>query len=154
MNSFITKRSHFAVLTTWFILVISSFVSAAEKPNIVVILADDWGVGDVKFYGGKRSKIDTPHMDQLAKQGMAFTDAHSSSAVCTPTRYSLLTGRYNWRSRLKRSVLFGFSPPLIQTERQTIASMLGKAVLKPWTGPKCYLECIFATLNKNTGKLI
>jgi arylsulfatase A-like enzyme len=127
MNSFITKRSLFAILTTWFILVISSFVTAAEKPNIVVILADDWGVGDVKFYGGKRSKIDTPHMDKLAKQGMAFTDAHSSSAVCTPTRYSLLTGRYNWRSRLKSSVLFGFSPPLIETERQTVASMLGKA---------------------------
>ncbi len=95
-----------------------------SKPNIIFILADDWGLGDVKTYGGDRCKIDTPHMDRLAAKGMKFTDAHSSSAVCTPTRYSVLTGRYNWRSRLKKGVLRGGSPPLIEDGRETVASML------------------------------
>ncbi|MDG1357537.1 MAG: arylsulfatase [Akkermansiaceae bacterium] len=97
---------------------------ASENPNIIFILADDWGLGDVKTYGGDRCKIDTPHMDRLAETGMKFTDAHSSSAVCTPTRYGVLTGRYNWRSRLKQMVLYGFSPPLIEPRRETVASML------------------------------
>jgi arylsulfatase A len=99
---------------------------AASRPNIIFILADDWGLGDVKTYGGDRCRIDTPHMDQLAAQGMKFTDAHSSSAVCTPTRYGILTGRYNWRSRLKANVLWGFSAPLIEDGRETVASMLKK----------------------------
>ena len=97
---------------------------AQDKPNIIYILADDWGLGDVKIYGRDRCKIDTPHMDRLAEQGMKFTDAHSSSSVCTPTRYSVLTGRYNWRSRMKSGVLFGFSSPLIEPGRETVASML------------------------------
>ena len=69
----------------------------AEKPNIVVILADDMGYGDVQALNPD-SKIPTPHLDSLAKEGVTFTDAHSPSAVCTPTRYGLLTGRYCWRS--------------------------------------------------------
>ena len=85
--------------------------ASSTPPNIIFILADDWGLGDVKTYGGDRCKIDTPHMDRLAETGMKFTDAHSSSAVCTPTRYSVLTGRYNWRSRLKQMVLVGVQPP-------------------------------------------
>ena len=97
---------------------------AQDKPNIIYILADDWGLGDVKTYGGDRCKIDTPHMDQLAAKGMKFTDAHSSSSVCTPSRYSIMTGRYNWRTRLQSGVLFGFSSPLIEPERETVASML------------------------------
>ncbi len=100
--------------------------SAAERPNVVFILADDWGTGDVKAYGGNRCKVDTPHMDQLAGDGMLFTDAHSSSSVCTPTRYGVLTGRYNWRSRLKNGVLNGFSKALIEPERETVASFLKK----------------------------
>ncbi len=83
-------------------------------------------MGDVKTYGGDRCKIDTPHMDQLASKGMKFTDAHSSSSVCTPTRYGVLTGRYNWRSRRKAGVLGGFSSPLIEPGRETVASMLKK----------------------------
>ena len=90
-----------------------------EKPNIICILADDWGLGDVKTYGGERCKIDTPHMDRLAEKGMKFTDAHSSSSVCTPTRYSILTGRYNWRSTLKGGVLWGFSKRLIEPGRES-----------------------------------
>jgi arylsulfatase A-like enzyme len=103
-----------------------AMASTGEKPNIIYILADDWGLGDVKTYGGDRCKIDTPHMDRLAEKGMKFADAHSSSSVCTPTRYSILTGRYNWRSRLKSGVLKGFSEPLIEPGRATVASMFKK----------------------------
>jgi len=96
---------------------------AADKPNIVVILADDMGYGDVKALNPK-SSIPTPNLDRLAAEGMTFTDGHSPSAVCTPTRYALLTGRYSWRGRLKRGVLGGYSPPLLEPDRATIASML------------------------------
>ena len=78
--------------------------AAGVKPNIVVILADDLGYGDVGCYNA-RSKIPTPHLDRLAGEGMRFTDAHAPDAVCTPTRYGLLTGRYAFRSRLKSGVL-------------------------------------------------
>ena len=98
----------------------------ADKPNIVVILADDLGYGDVQPLN-KSSKIATASFNRLAKEGMTFTDAHSASAVCTPTRYSLLCGRYPWRTRLKKSVLGGYSRPLIEKNRQTIASMVRQA---------------------------
>ena len=98
--------------------------AAVDKPNVVFILADDWGIGDVKCFGGDRCRIATPHMDALAREGMMFTDAHSSSSVCTPTRYSILTGRYNWRSRLKRGVLYGFDEHLIDDKRVTVARFL------------------------------
>lgn len=98
--------------------------TAAIKPNIVVILADDLGYGDVHCMNLGRGKIATPAIDQLAQQGMRFTDAHTSSSVCTPTRYSLLTGRYNWRTHLQKSVLYGFDKPLIAADRMTIADFL------------------------------
>jgi arylsulfatase A-like enzyme len=94
-----------------------------QPPNIVVILADDLGYGDLRCYN-KASRIPTPHIDGLATQGMRFTDAHSPSSVCTPTRYGILTGRYCWRSRLKQGVLFGYDPLLIEPGRMTIASLL------------------------------
>ena len=94
------------------------------RPNIVVILADDLGYGDVHALNPVHGKIPTPCMDKLAAEGMAFTDAHSSSAVCTPTRYGLLTGRYNWRSRLQRGVLVPYDAPLIAKERLTFPEML------------------------------
>ena len=99
---------------------------AAEqsKPNIVYILCDDLGYGDVHCLGGERSKIATPNMDQLAAAGMTFTEAHSSSAVCTPTRYGILTGRYNWRTRLQKGVLNGYSEPLIAADRLTVPALL------------------------------
>ncbi len=75
------------------------------QPNIVVIFADDLGYGDVSSYNPERGKIPTPHIDRLASQGMMFTDAHSSSGVCSPSRYTLLTGRYHWRTRLQRESL-------------------------------------------------
>lgn len=95
--------------------------AAPAKPNIVFILADDMGYGDVSHMGGLAP---TPHCDRLANEGMRFTDAHTSSSVCTPTRYGLLTGRYNWRSQKKRGVLGGFSSPLIPPSRVTIANFL------------------------------
>ncbi len=103
--------------------------SCADKtrvPNVVIILADDMGYGDPGCYN-KQSQIPTPHMDRLAAQGMRFTDAHTPSAVCTPTRYGLLTGRYCWRTKLARGVLNGYSPMLIEPGRLTIAGLLKKA---------------------------
>ncbi len=99
--------------------------SKRDLPNIVYILADDMGYGDVGCLN-KAGKIPTPNMDRLAAEGMVFTDAHSGSAVCTPTRYGVLTGRYCWRSRLKRGVLGGLSPALIEDGRMTVASLLKK----------------------------
>ncbi|HOP09885.1 MAG TPA: arylsulfatase [Oscillospiraceae bacterium] len=93
------------------------------SPNIIYILADDMGYGDLSCLN-ENSKIHTPNFDRLADSGMAFTDAHASSAVCTPSRYSVLTGRYNWRSRLKHHVLGGYSPSLIEQDRLTVADML------------------------------
>ena len=76
----------------------------SEPPNIIFIMADDMGYGDVQSLN-LQSTIPTPNLDRLAREGMTFTDAHSPSAVCTPTRYGVLTGRYCWRSNLKRGVL-------------------------------------------------
>ena len=95
----------------------------AERPNIVYILADDLGYGDVRHYNPE-SKIPTPNIDRIAREGIAFTDAHSSSAVCTPTRYNILTGRYNWRTRIQSGVLWGHSAPLIAPNRPTVATFL------------------------------
>lgn len=95
------------------------------KPNIVVILADDLGVGDVQALNPERGKIKTPHLDRLVAAGMTFTDAHSGSSVCTPTRYGLLTGRYAWRTRLQSGVLDGGNDePLIAADRLTLPDLL------------------------------
>lgn len=97
--------------------------SVSTRPNIVVILADDMGYGDVQALNSG-SKIPTPNLNRLADSGLSFTDAHSPSAVCTPTRYGLLTGRYCWRSPLKKGVLRGYSEPLLEPLQPTIPSML------------------------------
>ena len=99
---------------------------ADAPPNIVLILADDMGYGDPGSYNPD-SKIPTPHIDRIAHEGIRLTDAHSPSAVCTPTRYGLLTGRYAWRTRLKSGVLWGYSTNLIDTSRVTVASLLQEA---------------------------
>lgn len=98
-------------------------VAQDKPPNIVVILADDLGYGDVSFQN-PGSRIPTPNMDRLAGEGIRFTDAHAPAAVCTPTRYGLLTGRYCWRSRLKKGVLWQWEPPLIEPGRLTVPAML------------------------------
>jgi len=94
-----------------------------RAPNIIYILADDLGIGDLSIYN-ENSKIQTPHLDQMGQEGMMFTDAHTSSSVCTPTRYGILTGRYNWRTPLKEFVTWGNSPMLIRDDRLTVADLL------------------------------
>jgi arylsulfatase A len=110
------------------IAIITAFASPAcsaegAKPNIVYILCDDLGWGDVSCLN-PASKIQTPHFDRIAREGMAFRDVHSGSAVCSPTRYGVLTGRYAWRSKLQSGVLGGLSPRLIEPGRMTVASLL------------------------------
>ncbi|MCG8578959.1 MAG: arylsulfatase [Bacteroidales bacterium] len=99
--------------------------TSSHKPNVIYILADDLGYGDIGCYNAN-GKIPTPHLDEMAMNGLMFTDAHTSSSVCTPTRYGILTGRYNWRSQLKNGVLGGYSKSLIKQERTTVAEMLRK----------------------------
>jgi arylsulfatase A-like enzyme len=97
--------------------------AAPALPNIVYILADDLGWGDLGCYN-PQSAVPTPHADRLAAQSVRFTDMHSPSAVCTPTRYGILTGRYCWRSRLKQGVLIGYDPDLIEPGSMTAPAML------------------------------
>lgn len=99
-------------------------LAVADQPNIVYILCDDLGYGDVHCLAPETSKIPTPGIDQLASQGMTFTDAHSGSSVCTPTRYGIMTGRYCWRTKLQSGVVTGFAPSLIADDRPTVASFL------------------------------
>ncbi|MEQ9287650.1 MAG: arylsulfatase [Cyclobacteriaceae bacterium] len=96
-----------------------------DKPNIIYILADDLGIGDLSIYN-ENGKIKTPNLDRMGAEGMKFTDAHTSSSVCTPTRYGILTGRYNWRTPLKQFVTWGNSPMLIKDDRLTVADLLQK----------------------------
>lgn len=97
--------------------------AGASRPNIVWIMADDLGYGDVSCLN-EASKIQTPNIDRFAREGMTFTDAHASSAVCTPTRYGVMTGRYCFRSAMKNGVLGGGSPHLIPKERLTVPALL------------------------------
>jgi len=96
-----------------------------KLPNVVYILADDMGWGDIDVFN-PHSAVPTPVMNGFAQQAMRFTDMHASSAVCTPSRYSILTGRYCWRSQLKKGVLGGYAPNLIEEGRMTVPSMLKK----------------------------
>ncbi|MEM7144873.1 MAG: arylsulfatase [Verrucomicrobiota bacterium] len=100
-----------------------NIVEATPTPNIIYILADDMGPGDVSAYNPE-GRIPTPNIDRIAVEGITFTDAHSNSSVCTPTRYGILTGRYAWRTELKSRVLNGHSPPLIKKDRLTVGEFL------------------------------
>jgi arylsulfatase A len=147
-----TRELAFGVVTGWMVRVLAlvaasatgASASGAEKvaaagdlrPNLVIVLADDLGYGDLSCLN-PQSKIPTPRMDELAASGMIFTDAHTPSSVCTPTRYGLLVGRYSWRTRLKQGVLLGFDRPLIEAGRPTLASFLKEqgyatAVIGKW----------------------
>lgn len=101
-------------------------LDAADRPNVVVVMADDLGIGDVSPTNAD-CKIKTPNLQQMADEGLTFLDAHTPSSVCTPTRYGLLTGRYNWRSRLARGVLSGTSEHLIPADRPTLGHLMRKA---------------------------
>jgi arylsulfatase A-like enzyme len=117
-------KTLFALLCLLALLTPGTAFADTTRPNIIIVLCDDLGQGDPQCYN-PNSKIPTPNMDRLAKEGMRFTDAHTPSSVCTPTRYSTLTGRYCWRTRLKKGVLWhGWEQALIEEDRETIASML------------------------------
>jgi len=105
-------------------------LTAAERPNIILMMADDMGLGDTSAYcdftgNSDGDQLHTPAMERLARMGVRFTDAHTPSSRCTPTRYALLTGRYPWRNRMKHWVLFGAQgDPMIEADRPTIATLL------------------------------
>lgn len=129
------------------ICLIFSTRSFAQKPNIIYILADDLGIGDVSVYNTE-GKIQTPNIDQLAQNGVKFTDAHTTSAVCTPTRYGIMTGRYNWRTTLKKGVLHGYDTPLIDPKREIVASFLQKQGYKTGIVGKWHLGWNWETLRQ------
>ncbi|MCM4153135.1 hypothetical protein DHD05_16210 [Arenibacter sp. N53] len=122
-----------AIIKFFIVILVCGFIScknkagenSSKKPNIIVILADDLGYGDTEVYNDQ-SKIPTPNINALAVNGIRFTDAHTPSSVCTPTRYGLLTGRYAWRTELKKSVLWAWDRPLIENDRETMPKMLKK----------------------------
>ncbi|CAZ95059.1 sulfatase family protein [Zobellia galactanivorans] len=115
------------LLLCFFTLSTSAQTNQNKPPNVIVIMADDMGYGDPKCYNPE-SKIPTPNMDALSKQGIRFTDAHTAASACTPSRYALLTGRYSWRSRLKKKVSWsGYDNPLIHKEETTLADVFQKA---------------------------
>ena len=123
---FLQKKNLSKIWVVAFFVMLGINISAHAQnklPNIVYILADDLGYGDVTV-NNAQSKINTPNIDKLAKQGMRFTDAHTTSSVCTPSRYSILTGRYPWRSRLQIGVLQGYSRTLIEDGQATVAELL------------------------------
>jgi arylsulfatase A-like enzyme len=136
------RSTLFAVVS---VFAAGSLLSWAEKPNIVYIMCDDLGYGDIHCMAPETSKIATPCVDKLASEGMTFTDAHSGSSVCSPTRYGLMTGRYSWRTRLQRGVVTGYAPSLIAPDRPTVAGFLKAqgyhtAVIGKWHLDFLYLD--------------
>ncbi|HBE68095.1 MAG TPA: arylsulfatase [Planctomycetaceae bacterium] len=109
--------------TVFFLLLAPSLGNAQTLPNVIVVMADDLGIGDVTPTNAD-CKIKTPHLANMAAEGLTFLDAHTPSSVCTPTRYGLLTGRYNWRSRLAKGVLSGKSEHLIPADRPTLGHLM------------------------------
>ncbi|WP_434036295.1 sulfatase family protein [Formosa sp. 4Alg 33] len=123
------KKSNVCSVTLIFIMLVTVIwggiaQTSVNRPNIVFIVCDDLGYGDVQSLAPETSKIKTPHIDTLTEQGMVFTDAHSGSSVCTPTRYGIMTGRYSWRTTLQKGVVQGYAPDLIKENRPTIADFL------------------------------
>lgn len=131
---------------------VAALEAAADIPNIVFVLCDDLGYGDVHCLNPERGKIPTPNVDRLAKEGMIFTDAHSGSSVCSPTRYGLMTGRYSWRTRLQSGVVSGFEPCLIAPDRPTVASFLKAQGYDTGIIGKWHLD--FQYQNPETGKTL
>ncbi|NLR78121.1 arylsulfatase [Chitinophaga eiseniae] len=119
-------RTSFArkVTTSLFFGLLSLTVAAQQKPNIIIIYADDLGYGDVSCYGMK--KIKTPNIDRLAKQGVRFTNAYATSATCTPSRFGLLTGKYPWRQR-NTGIAPGDASLIIPADHRTLPGMLKDA---------------------------
>ena len=99
----------YTVVVLFFVNVIKA--QEKSKPNIVIIYADDMGYGDLNCQN-PNSKIPTPNLDQLASEGIRFTDAHSSSGICSPSRFALLTGQYHWRRT--HNIVTSFGPPMFK----------------------------------------
>lgn len=115
-------RKYTSFLFFVFLFAFLSSSLAQKRPNVIFILADDLGYGDISYLN-PASKIQTPHIDKMAREGRTFTDAHSPASLCTPTRYGILTGRYGWRSSLKKGVLKHYDPPLIEEGRFTVGKL-------------------------------
>ena len=130
---------------------VSANADEPARPNIIFVLADDLGIGDLQPTNAE-CKIKTPHLQKMAEEGITFLDAHSSSAVCTPTRYGVITGRYNWRSRLAKGVLRGTSEHLIPADRPTVAHMLKKSGYHTQMIGKWHLGWDWAKKEKTAGK--
>ncbi|MEI6277759.1 MAG: arylsulfatase [Verrucomicrobiae bacterium] len=127
MESICPRRNHFLVVLVAVLLLWCPEESHAvppDKPNIIVVLADDLGYGDVHCFDPDHAKISTPNIDRLAEQGERFTDAHAGTSVCTPSRYAVLTGRFCWRSRLQVHVVGHYGTPVIAPDRLTLPKML------------------------------
>lgn len=144
-------KNKFKIFLCFSIFCFNNFLVIAQqitdKPNIVFILCDDLGYGDVQSLAPETSKIKTPSIDMLAHKGMVFTDAHSGASVCTPTRYGIMTGRYSWRTKLQKGVVQGFAPDLIARDRPTIASFLKNqgyqtAIIGKWHLNFQYLDSV------------
>lgn len=139
-------------LLLWFLLMGSAFFScndAKRQPNIILFLADDMGFGDPQSYV-PYSKVPTPNIDELSSGGIRFTDAHSPSSVCSPTRYGILTGRYAWRTHMKRGVLGPYNSPLIEKDRLTLPAMLKQSGYSTACIGKWHLGMQWATKDGTT----
>ena len=147
------------VLHRWFARLIALSVSIigpacssiASPPNVVLILADDLGIGDVECYGGDRCSIETPNIDQLAAEGLRFTDAHPNASVCVPTRRALMTGRYAWRFAAPvNHGPWGFCGPRPGTDRSTLAKILKRAGYRTGYVGKWHLGTTMVTRDGKT----
>lgn len=143
----------FSIPVCCFYFIFSAFLGCAQtsKPNIVIIYTDDQGYGDVSALNPE-AKFKTPNIDKLANEGLIFTDGHSSDAVCTPSRYSLLTGRYSWRTSLKKGVIGSDGSCLIEKDRMTIASLLKDNGYNTAMVGKWHLQMEFEGSLKNGGR--
>ena len=149
--------TRFILLSVFFAAAIAAgmsvHASAPIRPNIIYIMADDLGIGDVKCFGGDRCRIETPGFDRVAREGMRFTDAHAVASVCVPSRKAIMTGRYPWRFNAPRpSGPWGFLNPRLATDQFTLARMLGRAGYRTGYVGKWHLGTLMRTKDgKNQG---
>jgi arylsulfatase A-like enzyme len=151
-NHMTIPRRTFSLVTAAICLLIwLPALGAVVKPNVVFILADDLGYGDVKCFGGKRSQIDTPHFDRLAREGMKFTDAHSIASVCVPSRVGIMTGRYAWRfGNPAPGGAWGFLGTRLSLRQHTLGTMMKGANYRTGYVGKWHLGTLMQTKDGKT----